>query len=635
MTDQPTPRTTKSTEARPDASRLSLPHLGALDGLRALAVIAVIAYHGAPDTIPGGFFGVELFFVVSGYLITTLLLNEFRNEGYLNARQFWGRRFRRLLPSVLVLLASVTLWSAIAAPDLLDQLRAEVAASAAYVANWFFIFNNESYFESFGRPSPLRHLWSLAIEEQFYIVWPVVVGLCLKHGGIRRLRYAALGIGTLSAVWMILLYEPWTDPSRVYYGTDTRLFGILLGAALACSWRPWERRPLPERGVAVVNSAGIAGLAALALLTIAGSDWEPWVYQGGMVVVSVSSALAIAASTTPQTQIAQLLANPRLQAIGRRSYALYLWNWPVVVFTRPGIDVPFDGITLFVFRLALTVALAETSYRLIENPYRLRVPLKVVLSRPLAGTIGVLSAVVIAAVVVIGTPTESPNLGQAAALSASLDPTATTTTAAAAQQTGVATRDADGSPAATVAGVAQTAAPPAAAGGDEPGVAAGPDTGAPPQAAQTTGPRIAVIGDSVTLGASVEIQEYFGPRVVVDALESRQMTQLAERFALLGDTIDTVVVHLGTNGAFKASTLREALTTLDDSVQVFLINTSSSQPWEGRVNDAIDDVVAADPSVHVIDFRSAAQADWFVDDGVHLTRTGQAGYVQLIASNVG
>src|SRR5919199_3682700 len=229
-----------------------LPYLPGLDGLRALAVTAVLLYHADLKWIPGGFLGVEIFFVISGYLITALLLSEWRQKGTISLKNFWLRRARRLLPALYVLLVVTLAFAVVFLPGEVAGLRGDVLAAVGYVTNWYLIFGQESYFESVGRPSMLQHLWSLAVEEQFYLIWPVVLAVGLGVGATRLRRRRVLTVALLgaaaSALAMALLYTPGVDPSRVYYGTNTRATGLLFGAALAFLWSPGERyRPAEAR----------------------------------------------------------------------------------------------------------------------------------------------------------------------------------------------------------------------------------------------------------------------------------------------------------------------------------------------------------------------------------------------------
>lgn len=360
-------------------------YLPGLDGLRAVSVLAVMLYHAAPGWLPGGFLGVEVFFVISGYLITSLLLSEHASRGRISLRSFWFRRARRLLPALFLLLAAVAFLAATFYREEAAELRAQLVAALTYSTNWFQIAAGQSYFASVERPSPLQHLWSLAIEEQFYLVWPVLLVVVLgaarrTRRGLDRVRpavpgwvLALIGAGAgASALLMAHLYRPALDPSRVYYGTDTRAQGLLLGALLAFVWQPPGRRAERVRRPAPVDDAiGLVGLLGLAWAFLRFAESDRFVFRGGLTLVSVLSVLAIIGVVNPSTLLARhALGNRLLAAVGRRSYALYLWHWPIYVFTRPGLDLPLSRGTALALRFALTFAAAEVSYRYVEVPIR-------------------------------------------------------------------------------------------------------------------------------------------------------------------------------------------------------------------------------------------------------------------------
>src|SRR5262245_7335897 len=355
-----------------NAVETRLPYLAGLDGLRAVAVGAVVLYHAGVAWLPGGFLGVEVFFVISGYLITALLLAEWQQRHRLALGQFWLRRARRLLPALLLLLlATLTLFVLAHGPEV-ARLRGDALAALAYGTNWYFILRRQSYFEAIGRPSPLQHLWSLAIGEQFYLLWPLLLLLLLRRCSPRRLALPLLAAAAASALLMAALYRPGADPSRVYYGTDTRATGLLLGCALALAWAPWRApSPAARRWGARLDRAGLAALALLLLLFLRLDQRQPFLYRGGLALVALATAAAIAASVAPGARLLpRLLGWAPLVWLGARSYSLYLSHWPVFVVTRPQLDLPLDVPPLLALRLALTVLLADLSYRLVETPIR-------------------------------------------------------------------------------------------------------------------------------------------------------------------------------------------------------------------------------------------------------------------------
>src|SRR5919107_1380529 len=301
----------RSARRRSDTPEVRLSYSPGLDGLRAIAVMAVLLYHADLTWIPGGFLGVEVFFVISGYLISALLLAEWRQKGRIDLKDFWLRRARRLLPALYVLLVVTLAFAVVLLPGEVAGLRGEVVAAVGYVTNWFLIFGQESYFESVGRPSVLQHLWSLAVEEQFYLIWPVVLTVGLGLGATRLRRRSMLGLAIMgaaaSAVAMASLYTPGVDPSRVYYGTDTRATGLLCGAVLAFLWSPAEEHRASDKWAArrdrrrrrgrmgrrwwpavplVLDAVGVAALFVLVLFCLRLGEFEPILYRGGLVAVA-------------------------------------------------------------------------------------------------------------------------------------------------------------------------------------------------------------------------------------------------------------------------------------------------------------------------------------------------------------
>ena len=367
------PRTPTSAATSPTVTPRS-GYMPGLDGLRAVAVIAVLLYHADVPWIPGGFLGVEVFFVISGYLITLLLTEEFSRSSRISLPNFWLRRARRLLPALYALLALVSVGVLVNAREEAAALGGQVWSALCYVTNWYFIVTGQSYFAATERPPVFQHLWSLAIEEQFYLLWPLaVIALARVLGDRDRTKAKVVfGAAVASIVWMAVLHDPVADPSRVYYGTDTRAGGLLLGAGLAYLWRPSSAWRDDRRQRLAVDALGVLGLALLVVCFARLDEFHPYLYRGGFTLVGVATLLAIMAAVHPATGLAGRfgLAAPVLTWIGLRSYALYLWHWPIFVFTRPELDQPLGLYPTLVIRLAATVGLAELSYRYVEVPIR-------------------------------------------------------------------------------------------------------------------------------------------------------------------------------------------------------------------------------------------------------------------------
>jgi peptidoglycan/LPS O-acetylase OafA/YrhL len=354
-------------------------YVGALDGLRAIAVAAVIVYHFAPSVLPAGFLGVDVFFVVSGFLIARLVTREIGRSGTVALRNFWARRVRRLLPALVTVTVVVLVAAAIKFSNSeIHDIRAQALGTLFYCANWVIIFAKGSYFTSTGRPSPFLHMWTLAVEEQFYVVLPLVLfafrRVVVRHP-VWTAAVALLG-AFASTVWMGVLFSPTADPSRAYLGSDSHAMGLLVGVALgvlAGAGSPWEALGDRLRSSArVARTASLAAITALVaivvVMRVADANTET-LYRGGFLVFAVLCAIiVVVVATLPSTPIARLLRTPWLVAIGLRSYSLYLWHWPVRVFVTTSSGL--DGFALFAVRLAVSVALAEISFRFVERPFR-------------------------------------------------------------------------------------------------------------------------------------------------------------------------------------------------------------------------------------------------------------------------
>ncbi len=337
-------------------------------------MLAVVAYHASLAEVPGGFFGVDVFFVISGYLVTALFIERTQAtaEGVpapslRETFDFWRRRARRLVPAALA--TALVTWVAFAALGMrsLDTLTAEAFAALGYVGNWFFLFGNHSYFETLSSPSPFLHFWSLAVEAQFYLVWPILLIGALKFGGRLAAFALAVSLAAVSTIVVASVFSPETDPSRAYYGTDARVAGLLLGAALAIVVKPALAARAPRLPI---EALGWGGLVALLLLTTQLSEFDPLIYRGGFFVASLATVAVMVAALHEHNTVAWILSRPALRWLGERSYSIYLWHWPVFVLTQPHLSSDLRSWSLLAARLGATLILAELSYRLVENSFR-------------------------------------------------------------------------------------------------------------------------------------------------------------------------------------------------------------------------------------------------------------------------
>ena len=342
--------------------------LPGLDGLRALAVIAVIAFHEQLSAFTGGFLGVDVFFVLSGYLITDLLVAQWNRYGRLTLRGFWTKRARRLLPALGVLLVVVTAATAVIAPAQMTALRDALLAAVTYSSNWWQALAHHSYFAQFGPPPPLQHLWSLAIEEQFYLLWPLLLIGILKTCQSDRIRAALAWLGAaLSVLAMALIYVPGADPSRVYYGTDTHASALFIGSALALTWPLRRMRALSRDDARVPDVLGLVGIAVLAWAMGHFTGTDRLLYPAGLLIAALAAGGVVLAAASPGL-ISWALGWSALRWIGIRSYGIYLWHWPVIALTDAAYAQQDPPHWIWLPEAALSVALAAVSWRWLEEP---------------------------------------------------------------------------------------------------------------------------------------------------------------------------------------------------------------------------------------------------------------------------
>jgi peptidoglycan/LPS O-acetylase OafA/YrhL len=624
-------------------------HIPALDGLRAVAVVAVLVYHAKASWLPGGYLGVEVFFVLSGYLITSLLLAEWRETGHLALRAFWLRRARRLLPELFAVVAISLLFSLLFLRDEVAGLRADALAAAAYVTNWRLIFSHQSYFASLGRPSLLLHLWSLAVEEQFYLLWPPLLALSLP-----RLRPAGtLGLALVgiagSAALMAALFTPGGDVSRLYYGSDTRATGVLAGAALAFIWSPARARlERPRLGVTALNVAGLSAGLGLAVAFWWLDESQAFLFRGGFLAVDLLTAVFLASVVSPQTRaFTAVLGNGAMRWLGTRSYAIYLWHWPVFMVTRPGEDLALSSLAILPLRLGLTLGLAEFSYRYVQGPVRsgaasqalerlrTRPGVKHEMARVLSAS-GVMAAMVLGVVVATVPAPEAPAYlqmssfqGVVAARTASPLSDATPKDVFGPRDTPATVETATGTATTEPVTPISTSAPSSTSSSGTPPVDTAPP---PPQhpAGYSGKADILAIGDSVMVGAA----NYLGiaGAVEIDAQEGRQasaVVSLLESRHAAGAIGRVVVIHIGNNGTLTGGQIASMMAALDGVQQVIFVNLHVDRPWQDGNNGNIASAAAAYPNVTVVDWHdaSAGHPEYFWDD-LHLRPAGADAYAR-------
>jgi peptidoglycan/LPS O-acetylase OafA/YrhL len=617
------------TPAPPAAGRRA--RLRGLDGVRALAVLAVMAFHEGLRWIPGGFLGVDVFFVLSGYLITDLLVAQFDRSGRLDLRGFWARRARRLLPALAVVLVTVTAAVTVFEPDQLGSLRRALLGAVTFSSNWSQAVAHQSYFSVFGPPPPLQHLWSLAVEEQFYLVWPLVLAFAVFRLRSRWQRAAIAWAGAAaSAATMAVVYAPGSDPSFVYYGTDTHASGLLIGAALALTWPLARVAAAAPRAARALDVAGLAGLAALAwaITHFSGSDGA--LYPAGLVFAALAAGAVVTAAAAPG-RIARMLGWRPLRWLGVRSYGIYLWHWPVIALFPAVAGYGTNVAEVRLVETALPILLAAASWRWIEEPV-LRNGFRAELRRRRGQIAGALTAagrsprralplaapaalITVACVAGYGlvNPPDSMTLQQQIAQGEKVS--AATQIAAAVARTG-------------------RNAPPAS----HPARRATPAAAHTSAQAAVTGSMVTAIGDSVML-ASAQALETVLPGIYINAVVSRQMSagvRVVQRLAASGQLRPVVLLGLGTNGNMATSEINQVRAAIGPDRWLVLINTYEPRSWEQPVNEMIDAAAQRDPHVLLVNWYGAIgnHTNMLRDDDVHPLPPGAVLYAQLIKSVV-
>ena len=618
-------------------------YIPALDGLRTLAVVAVVLYHLNLTWAQGGLLGVTIFFVLSGYLITRLLINEIAKTGRIDLKSFWIRRIRRLFPAVVTVVVVTCALCTVFNHVMLTKMRPDILPSLLFFNNWWQILHNVSYFNALGDPSPLTHFWSLAIEEQFYLIWPpLLLAMVSMHMSKPNTRRVVLGLAAVSAVAMMVLYNPATDPSRVYYGTDTRVFSLLLGAwmafipdrdlaparlvrhlgldrlagagkhdksksntAEAATTKPSElaRFWSSPASIDLLGVVGLVGLAAMVALT---NGYTAFQYRGGTLLCSILTLMVIAACVQPQGMVARALAAKPLVWIGKRSYSIYLWHYPLLLLMNPVANINDTPWWHYILQVLLVVAAAECSYRFIETPFR-----KGAFGRTVSelrdGTatpagwvrahIPTCAACAVVLLVALGGLVFVPDIS---ALS--------------------------GEGAEILNKEAKNAKPQDQQAADDTDK---DDDGFPDGAYD-----LLMIGDSVSLRAVDAFDGVF-PHSHIDAEKGRQFDVGRETFEgyIQQNLAGRIVVFaLGTNGLVTDDQIDAIMADAGSKRIVVFVNTRSPQPWVGQTNQALANAAKRYKNVRVVDWYgySANRNELFDGDGTHLSTTGVTEYLKLI-----
>ncbi|EGQ4173804.1 acetyltransferase [Staphylococcus pseudintermedius] len=574
-------------------------YMPGLDGVRAVAVIAIIIYHLNPQWLSGGFLGVDTFFVISGYLITSLLLTEYHNTGKIELMSFWLRRVKRLIPAVLFLVMGVIVLSLIFMPTEIQKVRADSIAAIFYVSNWWYIMQNVDYFEQFA-VQPLKHLWSLAIEEQFYLVFPIVLLSLLSF--IRRLksiRIIFLILLVISMIAMMVLYVPNENVARVYFGTDTRIQTLLMGVLLALVWPPFQLKAKVNRQMrTMIDTAGVVGLAILFICFKFVSETNSILYYGGFFLISTVTLLVIASSVHPSGYFAKFLGNKVFTFIGSRSYSLYLWHYPIIVLIHHQFVQGQIPPLVYVVEILLMVLMAEFSYKFIEQPFRKEGfnifafnHLKNWRSQKVLRTWLVIILLIPTLLVMVGSFNRFAQKNSTRVTEVNTEEIDNLIT----QPLPLPQLEIDGF---VVKGNKQKYA----------------------------SWKPLLIGDSVMVDIGDDFRS-FVPKADINGKVGRQLveaTSLAKRqYQSYRDKNDIVVLELGTNGDFTEEQLNSLLEQFGEA-DIYLVNTRVPRSYESHVNQVLAKAAKKRANVTLVDWysRSENHTEYFAPDGIHLQPPG-------------
>jgi len=579
--------------------------------LRAIAILAVLAFHLDPRWVPGGFLGVDVFFVISGFLITTLLVREHDRDGSIDLRGFWTRRARRLLPALLVLVPSVILLARLVETDLLVGIRRQAVGALTFTSNWLEIGAGSDYFHSTA-PQLLMNLWSLAVEEQFYLVWPLVALALLKLAPSSRMRAGiAVALALGSAVLMATRYDPAMGATRVYYGTDTHLMGLMLGAALAFAWaaphRAWTSTDLWQRvRVPAVAGAGLVLAALVALL----DESTALTFRGGILVASLATTVLVLGVIERPTPLRSVLDLPVLRWIGERSYGLYLWHWPVILIVEA--DLPWaargadDYLWSRLWCVVVTAAIADLSYRFLEMPVRrrgfrgsARHALHTIRYAGTRTARAVLAAVAVLAIVLTVVLVTAPTRTRVEQL---LDANAS---------------------AATVSAPIPTSGP---------SPTTSPSAPITQSWSMPTGNEIDGYGDSMMVG-SIHALRYYFPGIRMDARSNRQWAEGLKVVSARGSANRrAVVLALGTNAGTDLDRARQTLDALGPDRMVVIVNLHGRISRISSDNSALKELVAGRDNVALADWDAALKGTegQLQSDDMHPSLKGAHLYAKTI-----
>mgnify|MGYP000620801841 FL=1 len=570
-------------------------YIPAIDGLRAVAVIAVMLYHLGFKWIPGGFLGVDLFFVISGYVITRLLLDSIQRSGGLDLRAFYVARIRRLLPPLVFMIITTTIVVGLWAPDTMRRFLGDAPFALFGGMNWWLVFRHTDYFEAIGRPPLLQHTWSLGVEAQFYLLWPLILLLVLKYFGKNKIPGAALLIAAFSGIALLLVSlqvdaANSSQVSHVYFGTDTHSIGLFLGAALAVSWIPQNlQETVSKKAQDFIDGIGVFGLLGIIAAFLFVDETDPTLYKLAFPLAGIFGCAIITSIVHPASRFAPILSSKPFVWIGERSYAIYLWHWVVFQVTRPDYDLEGSEWALYALRILIVFALADISLRLVELPVRtglidywfkgMKYRTKRVQLRQKAGVIFLVLS---------------------------------------------------------VATLTATAATSAIAKGDRQLAELKEQLEQPTTTPEIKQGGLWVTGDSVILGIRFELdtRQHIG---LINARVGRQAPELLE--VIQHDKANmqgaTIVLNLGNNNKLTEDQVAAIFTAISDQPKIVVVNTAVPRGWRDE-NNALIAQYAAQYGAQLVDWAAISDGhpEYFGPDGVHLVPAGVRAYVDAITSKL-
>lgn len=579
------------------AAKQSIRHIAAIDGLRAVAVMAVLLYHLGFSWIPGGFLGVDLFFVISGYVITRLLLDSIQRSGGLDLRGFYAARFRRLFPALIFMIVSTALFVGVWAPEAIKRFLTDIPFVLTGSINWALVYRHQDYFEAIGRPPLLQHTWSLAVESQFYLVWPLILLLVLKRFGKKMIPGAALAIASISgaALFTLSLKMDASSAQRVshvYFGTDTHSIGLFFGAALAVSWIPQNlSTKITKRAQDFVDGIGVVGLLGILACFLFIKESEATLYQIAFPLAGIFGCAIIISLVHPASRFAPLLSSRPFLWIGERSYAIYLWHWIIFQVTRPTFDLAGATWALYALRILIVFALADISLRWVELPVRsgaieswfrgMKYRTKRVRIRQKSSVlVSLLLLIVATSLVSANALTESARQQEALKIS-----------------------------------MRQPAPTPI------------------PPSTITSEPTLWVAGDSVILGIRNTLDQN-SPIGLINARVGRQTAELIrvlqhDKPAMRNSPI---ILDLGNNNRLTREEVNMVFEEVRDQPQIIMVNTAVPRSWRDPNNALIAEIAQSYPKATVVDWNAISKGhpEYFGPDGVHLVPDGINAYVGAI-----